>query len=51
MMKNRLCVRALLVSWDGGDVKGRGEGWIRGDLGFCRLSVFLLHSHVTFTGG
>ena len=35
----------------GGDVEGRGEGWIRGDLGFCRLPVFLLHSHVTFAGG
>ena len=45
-------MRARIVALlGGGDVKGRGEGYIRGDLGFCRLPVFLLHSHVTFAGG
>ena len=44
----RACVVGLL---GGGDVEGRGEGYIRGDLGFCRMPVLLLHSHVTFAGG
>ena len=36
---------------EGGNVEGRREGYIRSDLGFCRLPVFLLHSHMTFDGG
>ena len=44
-------MRARVVGILGGvDVEGRGEGCI-GDIGFCRLLVLLLHSHVTFTGG
>ena len=35
----------------GGDVEGRGEGYICGNFGFCILPVILLHYHVTFAGG
>ena len=51
MGTKRLGVRALSVSWGEGNVEGRGEGQIRGDIGVCRLPVLLLHSHVTFAGG
>ena len=35
----------------GVDVNGRGGGWICVNIGFGRLPVLLLHSHVTFAGG
>ena len=50
MVTNRLCVRMFLVSWGGGDVKGCREGYIRSDIGFCRLPFFS-YSHITFAGG
>ena len=45
-------MHARVVGLLGGvDVEGRVEGYIRGDLGFCRLPVLLLHFHVNFAGG
>ena len=49
MVTNRLCVRALSVSWWGATLRGMERGRSVVILGFVYCLFF--HSHVTFAGG
>ena len=51
MVTNRLCVRALLVSWGGATSRGVERGGSVLILDFVDCQFFLLNSHVTFAGG
>ena len=51
MVTNRLCVRALSVSWEGATSRGVDRGRYVVILGFVECQFSLLHSQLTFAGG